>query len=314
MSATPSGAPQQVVVPPTLEGERVDRVLSLLWALPRSEAAAMVAAGEVRLDGRVVGTRSRRVAAGESLEVSVAAERPDTVAVADAGVGAAIRVVHDDEHVIVVDKPPGLVVHPGAGRATGTLVQGMLARYPEIAGVGDPARPGLVHRLDKGTSGLLVVARTQLAYASLVRQLKARTVSRQYLTLVWGRLEPDAGSIDAPVGRGAGDRTRMVVTTSGREARTHYQVVARFTSPAPLTLLECRLDTGRTHQVRVHLAAIGHPVVGDGRYGGSRSPLPAPRPFLHAVRLAFDHPATGQRLQFEAPPPSDLEAIRELLA
>jgi 23S rRNA pseudouridine1911/1915/1917 synthase len=106
----------------------------------------------------------------------------------------------------------------------------------------------------------------------------------------------------------------MVVTTSGREARTHYQVVARFTSPAPLTLLECRLDTGRTHQVRVHLAAIGHPVVGDGRYGGSRSPLPAPRPFLHAVRLAFDHPATGQRLQFEAPPPSDLEAIRELLA
>jgi 23S rRNA pseudouridine1911/1915/1917 synthase len=231
----------------------------------------------------------------------------------DHDVATGIRVVHADEHVVVVDKPAGLVVHPGAGRATGTLVQGLLAVYPDVAGVGDPARPGVVHRLDQGTSGLLVVARTALAYTSLVGQLAARTVGRRYRALAWGRLEPDVGTIDAPVGRGSGDRTRMVVTTTGRDARTHYQVLGRYESPAPLTLLECRLETGRTHQVRVHLAAIGHPLVGDGRYGGSRSALPAARPFLHASRLVFDHPATGQRLQFEAPLPPDLEAIRELL-
>ena len=298
-------------VPRALDGERLDRVVSLLWGLPRSEVAALVAGGRVRVGGEAALVRGRRVATGEALEVDVPEREHDVGLVPDAAVAVAVGAV--DEHVIVVDKPAGLVVHPGAGHSSGTLVHGLLARWPEIAAVGDPARPGIVHRLDAGTSGLMLVARSPLAYAGLVDQLAARSVERHYYALVWGLVEAPAGMVDAPVGRASRDRTQMAVSASGREARTRYKVLGRYQDPAPLTLVECWLETGRTHQVRVHLAAIGHPVVGDNRYGGSRPALPLDRPFLHAFELGFDHPATGVHQLHTSPLPPDLEDVREHL-
>lgn len=298
-------------VPRALDGERLDRVVSLIWGLPRSEVAALVADGRVRVGGEAALVRGRRVATGDALEVDLPDPGPGPALVPDPTV--AVPVVAVDEHVVVVDKPAGLVVHPGAGHSSGTLVHGLLARWPEIAGAGDPARPGIVHRLDAGTSGLLVVARTQPAYAGLVAQLAARTVERHYYALVWGTVEAPAGMVDAPVGRASRDRTQMAVSASGREARTRYKVLAHHQAPVPVTLLECWLETGRTHQVRVHLAAIGHPVVGDNRYGGSRQALPLDRPFLHAFELGFDHPATGVHHRYTSPLPPDLEDVREHL-
>jgi 23S rRNA pseudouridine1911/1915/1917 synthase len=222
-------------------------------------------------------------------------------------------VVHEDAEVIVIDKPAGLVVHPGAGHADGTLVNGLLARFPELAAVGDPARPGIVHRLDAGTSGLLVVARTPPAYASLTAQLGERSVERAYDTLVAGRVENDEGVVDAPIGRSTREPTRMAVRADGRAARTRYLVVSRWTEPQAVSRLECRLETGRTHQIRVHLAAIGHPVVGDVRYGGGRSALPLDRPFLHAARLRFRHPGTGEPVAFASSLPPDLQAVLDRL-
>jgi 23S rRNA pseudouridine1911/1915/1917 synthase len=220
-------------------------------------------------------------------------------------------IVYSDDHVVVIDKPAGLVVHPGAGADTGTLVHGLLAIDPSIAQVGDPERPGIVHRLDKGTSGLLVVARNAEAYEGLVAMLAAREVERRYVAVVWGHLEHDRGVVDAPLGRSRRDRTRQAVVADGREARTHYEVRLRADEPATVSVLECRLETGRTHQIRVHLAAIGHPVVGDERYGGLREGIDIGRPALHAQSLGFEHPVTGAWLHFEAEPPADLA---ELLA
>jgi 23S rRNA pseudouridine1911/1915/1917 synthase len=299
---------ERIPIPSTLDGERLDRVLCLIWDLPRSEATELIASGAVRLGGRPVATRARRVVGGQELEVALPAPKAAAAPAAEPG-GEDLPLVHVDDQVIVVDKPAGLVVHPGAGQPTGTLVQALLGRFPDLAGVGSSERPGIVHRLDKGTSGLLVVARTPTAYESLVAQLGARTVDRRYLALVSGTIDTDAGVVDAPVGRRSGDRTRMAVVAGGRPARTHYRVLSRYTEPAEATLVECKLETGRTHQVRVHLAAIGHPVVGDARYGGARLTLPVERPFLHAAQLAFDHPTTGERCRFESPLPADLEAV-----
>jgi len=295
-------------IPRALDGERLDRVVALLTGLPRSRVAELVDAGDVRVGGAAGGSRSRRVVEGEVVEVDlppsdVEAPRPAP----DAGV--AFDVVHADEHVIVIDKPAGLVVHPGAGNVGGTLVNGVLARFPDVAEVGDPGRPGVVHRLDRGTSGLLVVARTPAAHASLVAQLRARAVERAYVALTWGHFDAPAGLIDAPVGRAEVDRTRMAISARGREARTRFRVRRSFTRPAELALVECRLETGRTHQIRVHLAAIGHPVVGDTRYRGARPSVPLGRPFLHAYRLAFDHPATGARVEYDAALPPDLAEV-----
>ncbi len=296
-------------IPAALAGERVDKVVALLTGLPRSEIAALVAAGAVRVGERAVGTRSRRLAEGDVLQVDM----PEAAAVEPlaAEPAVAVDVVHEDDHVLVVDKAAGVVVHPGAGLESGTLAAGLLARYPELAGVGTLDRPGIVHRLDKGTSGLLMVARTNEAYRSLTAQLKERSVGRRYTAMVWGRVEAPAGLVDAPVGRASKDPTRMSVSARGREARTRYEVVERFSEPAGATLVWCRLETGRTHQIRVHLAAIGHPVLGDRRYGGARSARLADRPFLHAAQLAFDHPATGGRLSFESPLPADLQAVAD---
>jgi 23S rRNA pseudouridine1911/1915/1917 synthase len=297
-----------VVVPAALVGERLDRAIAMLGDLPRAAAATLIDTGAVRVGDVVVTTRSCRLREGDS--VSFPDWSPDRIGVtADPEVD--VVVVAEDDAVIVVDKPPGLVVHPGAGHAAGTLVHGLLARFPELAGVGDPARPGIVHRLDQGTSGLLVVARTQAAYDALVRQLGARSVKRLYDALVWGQVTDDAGIIDAPIGRSPRDPTRMAVVAGGRPARTGYEVTGRFEDPAPVTRLSCRLETGRTHQIRVHLAAIGHPVVGDARYGGQREALTIDRPFLHAARLGFVHPRTGAWVDYEVPLPPDLVAVLE---
>jgi len=296
-----------MVIPSALDGERLDRVVSLLCDLTRREAAALVAAGGVRVGGRAVTLRSSRVAQGDDLEVD---RPPPTVPFRPwAQDDVEVPVVHVDDHVVVVDKPAGVVVHPGAGQSSGTLVNGLLAAFPEIAHVGAPERPGIVHRIDKGTSGLLVVARTQRAYDSLVEQLSARSVERRYLALVWGRFDSAAGAVDAPVGRGSGNPTRMAVSAGGRPARTSYRVLQLFTHPAKATLVACRLETGRTHQVRVHLAAIGHPVVGDDRYGGARPSIDPGRPFLHASQLGFDHPVSGERLRFASALPPELEKV-----
>ncbi len=298
-------------VPAALDGERVDRLVSLVADVSRAEAARLVEAGAVMVDGRRVAAGKERVREGQVVEFDEAAIAVARPPAPDPDVPVAV--VYVDDEVVVVDKPAGVVVHPGAGSEHVTLVNGLLARFPELASVGASGRPGIVHRLDKGTSGLLVVARTPQAYDDLVAQLAARTVERRYLTLVWGIPDAASGMVDAPIGRSPRDPTRMAVVADGRPSRTRYERRAVFTSPAASALLECRLDTGRTHQIRVHLAAIGHPVVGDSPYGGARSPLALSRPFLHAYRLAFTHPATRARLTFESPLPPDLaEVLAEL--
>jgi 23S rRNA pseudouridine1911/1915/1917 synthase len=294
-------------IPGALAGERIDRVVALLTGFSRAEAADLVASGAVRLSGRPITSRSTRVDEGDEVEVDTAARVAGPVVEADPTV--VVPVVHEDADVVVVDKPAGLVVHPGAGRPHGTLVNGLLARYPELATVGDPVRPGLVHRLDKETSGLLVVARTEGAREALLAQLARREMSRRYLALVWGRFDAARGTIDAPIGRSTRRPTSMAVSARGKEARTRYEVVQAFDEPAPVTLLACNLETGRTHQIRVHLAAVGHPVVGDRRYGGARSTLAVPRFFLHAAHLGFTHPRTGERLEIDSELPDDLEQV-----
>jgi 23S rRNA pseudouridine1911/1915/1917 synthase len=295
------------VVPRALDGQRLDRVVALIAGCSRADAAGLVDDGAVRVGGRPVTSRSHRVAEGDALEVDLP-DRPAEVELAPDPT-VAVPVVHEDEHLLVIDKPADLVVHPGAGRDTGTLVHGLLARHPEIRTVGQPDRPGIVHRLDRGTSGLMLVARTQAAYDELVAMLAAREVDRRYRTLVWGAVGSPTGLIDAPIGRSSRDRTRMAVTETGKPARTRYEVLRTFHDPVEVTELRCRLETGRTHQIRVHLASIGHRVVGDARYGGERQSLPMTRPFLHAEHLALDHPVTGEPLAFTSPLPDDLAAV-----
>jgi 23S rRNA pseudouridine1911/1915/1917 synthase len=298
-----------ITVPALLDGVRVDRAVALLAEVSRARAADLVAAGLVRVDGQVVTARSQLLRAGSSLAIGPVGEEPGLEAEPD----VAFDVVHEDDQLVVVDKPAGLVVHPGAGRQHGTLVSGLLARYPDLASVGDPSRPGIVHRLDRGTSGLLVVARTEVAYRSLVAQLSARTASRRYLALAAGDVVEERGVVEAPVGRSNRTPTRMAVSREGRPARTRYQALRRYLDPLPSTLLAVALDTGRTHQIRVHLAAIGHPVVGDDRYGpGGRvggSLLPGGRLFLHAAELTLDHPVTGERARWRSPLPGDLGSL-----
>jgi 23S rRNA pseudouridine1911/1915/1917 synthase len=299
-------------VPAALAGERLDRVVSLLADVSRSVAAATITAGGVRVDGAPAGSGKVRLGEGSLVEVD-----PDVIprtALPAADPGVVFEVVHVDDDVVVVDKPAGLVVHPGAGNPDGTLVNGLLARFPDIAGVGDPMRPGIVHRLDAGSSGLLVVARTDAAAAHLIEQFAAHRAGRRYDAVVWGHPEASHGIVDAPIGRDPADPLKMAVVVDGKPARTEYQVVARFGAPGTLARLTCVLQTGRTHQIRVHLAAVGHPLVGDPVYGPRRTTLGLDRPFLHAAELSFDHPGTGDRRTFVSPLPADLARFLEGLA
>lgn len=293
-------------IPESLAGERLDRIVSLLADVSRSDASTMVANRGVTVDGEPATSGKVRLRAGQVVEID-----PDSrPVVAPPGPDASIevRVVYSDDDVIVVDKEPGVVVHPAAGHQGGTLVNGLLARFPEIAEVGEPERPGIVHRLDVGTSGLLVVARTQAAYESLVEQLSEHDVERRYVALAWGRFDAPVGTVDAPIGRDPRDPLRMAVVATGKEARTHFRVEQSFAEPE-VSLVTCELETGRTHQIRVHLAAIGHPVVGDGTYGGRRPGWSVDRPFLHAAGLRFRHPITGDDVSVESELPADLRAL-----
>lgn len=296
--------PIDEIVPPALAGERLDRIVALLLDVSRSIAAAVIAAGGVTVDGSVATTGKTRMEDGQAVTVD-----PDAIPVAEPPQGDAtvqFGVIHEDDHIVVIDKPAGLVVHPGAGNERGTLANGLLARYPEMVDVGERVRPGIVHRLDAGSSGLLVAARTQDAADKLIEQFADHSATRAYLALVWGHPAAPHGVIDAPVGRSRRDPLKMAVVADGRWARTEYQVLDRFDSPAELALLDCRLETGRTHQIRVHLSSINHPLVGDPTYGQRRPKLQVERPFLHAAELSFVHPGTGRQVTYRSELAPDL--------
>jgi 23S rRNA pseudouridine1911/1915/1917 synthase len=292
-------------------GERLDRALAELAGVPRARAQRWIEAGRVRLAGAPA-RASRRVLEGERIvadppEPEVSALRPEPIP---------LPILHEDAHLVVVDKPAGLVVHPAPGHPGGTLVNALLYHCRELAGVGGVRRPGIVHRLDRGTSGVMVVAKHDEAHLALAAQFHDHTVERVYLAFVRGAPGADVGRVDRPIGRHPRDRKRMsVAARGGRAARTAWRVRTRWPRLG-VALLEVRPETGRTHQIRVHLASAGLPLLGDAVYGrGGRREAKAlapdlRRPALHAAVLGFDHPATGERLRFEAPLPADLLALR----
>jgi len=308
-------------------GRRLDIVVaSHLHACSRSLAASLIAARKIVVDGRAK-KPGYRVKTGERIDGQI----PAPVPVAFRPEPIPLHILDEDEHLIVINKQPGLVVHPAPGHSSGTLVNALLHHCPDLQGIGGELRPGIVHRLDLDTSGTMVVAKTAAAHEALARQFKNRRVNKTYLALVHGQMESEDGVIDLPIGRHPVDRKKMSTTSRRhRSALTHWRVREKLGSAA---LLEVSLKTGRTHQIRVHCAAIGHPVVGDGVYGSrKRGKAPpgsigksrdfaahllrsAPRQMLHAWRLGFDHPASGRWLQFESPMPEDMQRIvRELQA
>ncbi len=279
---------------------RLDRFLAALGTgLTRSQLHRLVVQGSVLLNG-YCSKPSQTIQRGDRVSVSV--PPPRTLDLAPQWMP--IQLVYQDEHVVVIDKPPGLSVHPGPGHPDRTLVNGLLALCPDIQGVGDGVRPGIVHRLDKDTSGLMMVAKNHQAHLSLSAQIKDREVTKGYLALATGDFPLTKGEIDAPIGRDPRNRKRMAVVPGGRESRTNYRVLESWNG---YTLLQLYLESGRTHQIRVHLAYLGHPLLGDRLYG---KPYPAlDRQFLHANHLGFRHPASGENVEFHSPPPKDLEDV-----
>lgn len=294
--------PLRLTVGPNAAGLRLDRFLAEPLG-SRSQAQARIDAGAVSVDGRRV-LKRHAVAAGETIVVA----RPPAAAVDAAESPASFQVAYEDEHLLVVDKPAGVVVHPARGHRSGTLSQALAGR---VSGGEDPGRAGIVHRLDRDTSGLLVVARSDAVHRALRAQLAARRLRREYLALVDGHPQARAGTIDAPIGRDHRDRTRMSIDTDQpREARTHFELERLLPAAA---LLRVVLDTGRTHQIRVHLAAIGIPVAGDPQYGRPGGPsFGLERQFLHAARLAFEHPVTGAAIDVRSELPDDLAGALRL--
>jgi 23S rRNA pseudouridine1911/1915/1917 synthase len=306
----------QLVVDDEAAGQRLDAWLARrLPSLSRSRLQALIDEGHVQLNGAKA-RPSARLRTGQVAVVHLPAPIPAEPQPED----IPIATVHDDPWLLVVNKPAGLVVHPGAGTSRGTLVNALLRHVRGLSGVGGVLRPGIVHRLDRGTSGLLVVAKDDETHRSLVRQFAGRTVEKEYIALVLGVPSRAAGEVDAPIGRDPVHRHKMSTRASrSRDARTSWRVAERFDGAA---LLRVQIHTGRTHQIRVHLASIGHPVAGDAVYGGTRAPssrrtrealLSLERLALHAARLAFTHPASAERLTFEAPLPPDLAGILERL-
>lgn len=293
-------------------GTRLDRfITAALPSLSRTRVQALIARGEVHVEGRLA-RASQLVEAGQ--EITISAPADGTVAGARPSVEPEpipVPIIYEDDTLLVVDKPAGMVVHPAPGHPTGTLVNALAGRLPPATGdgtTGNALRPGIVHRLDKDTSGLMVVARDETTHAALAAQMKAHRTIKRYLALVEGRMPVPEGAIEAPIGRDPRQRQRMALVSvegGGREARTRFRVLREHRGRS---LLELELETGRTHQIRVHLAAVGHPVVGDPIYGRLQAPLP-PRQFLHAAHLEFEHPTTHAWLSFDAPLPPDLEAF-----
>lgn len=307
------------LVKPEQEGLRLDRALAELFPdQSRNSLSRLIDEGHVRLDTVVARKASQKVAAGQTLEVDFPPPAPATVESQD----IPLRVLHEDEDLVVIDKPAGMVVHPAAGHDAGTLVNALLHHLTDLSGIGGEKRPGIVHRLDRGTSGLMVIAKNDAAHEALSRQFHDRAVEKEYIALVWG--EVMAGRrIDAPIGRDAANRKKM--SSAPTRVRRSREAVTRIVGAEHfgrmLTLVNVAIHTGRTHQIRVHLSAIGHPVVGDSLYGGVHRRVPGDlravlhldRPFLHAARLAFTHPADGRRMEFTSELPADLQQVLEEL-
>jgi 23S rRNA pseudouridine1911/1915/1917 synthase len=300
-------------VPPEAAGQRLDRWLTAAgpsWT--RSAVQRFIAGGHVAVDGEVVLRAAHRLAGGEEVQVHEPEPRPSDLEPQ----AMELEILYEDSEILALNKPAGVVVHPAAGNPDGTLVNALLHHCRDLSGIGGAERPGIVHRLDKDTTGVMVVAKTDRAHLALSRAFQWRTTEKTYLALVYGLPHPAEGVVDAPIGRHPRERKRMAVVPEGRPARTLYTVAERFPG---LSLLHCRLITGRTHQVRVHMAHIGHALVGDPLYAGRQwrnleEPLrflcrSFPRQVLHAWRLALDHPVTGERLELEAPLPADLESL-----
>jgi 23S rRNA pseudouridine1911/1915/1917 synthase len=298
-------------VPDGLAGERVDAAISRLLGLSRTRAAELAAAGGVRLDGRAVG-KSDRLLPGGWLEVEIP-DAPSAAAEVAPEPVPGMRIVHDDDDVVVVDKPVGVAAHPSPGWTGPTVVGALAAAGYRISTSGAAERQGVVHRLDVGTSGLMVVAKSEHAYTVLKRAFKERTVDKVYHALVQGHPEPTTGTIDAPIGRHPGADYKFAVVADGKPSVTHYEVLEML--PAA-SLVEVHLETGRTHQIRVHFAALRHPCVGDLTYGADptlAARTGVQRQWLHAVRLGFEHPATGRWLEVTSEYPADLAAALEVL-
>jgi 23S rRNA pseudouridine1911/1915/1917 synthase len=296
-------------VPHEAAGERLDRYLADHYDVPRNRVQSWIREGRVAVNG-VAARPSQRLREGEGLSCSPRSiEQPEDL-LPEQG---PLALLHEDADIVVLNKPAGLVVHPGAGRERGTLVHRLLWRYPEIAQVGGAGRPGIVHRLDRGTTGVLVIARSERAYAILSTAFAERRIDKIYLAVAYGSPRPPQGLVELAVGRHPRRRKEMAVAPAGRPARTRYRAIA---AAAGISVLRVGLETGRTHQIRVHLKAIGHPLVGDPVYGEARWRSLVPparrylegfaRPALHAWRIAFDHPRTGGRTLHEAPIPADL--------
>ena len=283
-------------VPPERDGERLDVFAAELAGATRSRAGTLIKEGRVRVDGAAQTKAGFRLKAGMAVRV----EMPEAAPAAAQAEDIDIEILYQDDDLAVVFKPSGMVVHPAAGNETGTLVNALLARLDNLSGIGGEIRPGIVHRIDKDTSGLLLVAKNDKSHVCLSEQIKAHSVQRAYRAIVIGNLREDEGTVDGPIGRHPVDRKKMAIVPDGREARTHWTVLERLRGA---TLIEARLTTGRTHQIRVHMASIGHPVLGDPVYGPKKSPYPVTGgQLLHAFRIGFIHPTTGEQMLFEAPP------------
>ena len=293
---------------PHHDGERVDRVIAFFSGLSRSKVSDLISKRLILRNGIPIKKGSEIVHTNDEISMPNLVDEAVEEIASDESID--FEVVFEDDSVIVVSKPSGLIVHPGSGIANGTLVNGLAAQFPDLREIGDPTRLGLVHRLDKGTSGLLVVARTPEALDNLKFQMQERHVHRQYFAIVAGRVESNKGVVDAPLGRDPKNPLKRAVINSGKYARTHYEIDQKYESPFKVSMLNCRLETGRTHQIRVHLAAIGHPVLGDELYGGRTSFNIENRLALHAQMLTFLHPKTKNLMNFESPLPAELTSMK----
>ena len=293
---------------PHHDGERVDRVIAFFSGLSRSKVSDLISKRLILRNGIPIKKGSEIVHTNDEISMPNLVDEAVEEIASDESID--FEVVFEDDSVIVVSKPSGLIVHPGSGIANGTLVNGLASQFPDLREIGDPTRLGLVHRLDKGTSGLLIVARTPEALENLKFQMQERHVHRQYFAIVAGHVESNKGVVDAPLGRDPKNPLKRAVINSGKYARTHYEIDQKYESPFKVSMLNCRLETGRTHQIRVHLAAIGHPVLGDELYGGRTSFNIENRLALHAQMLTFLHPKTKNLMNFESPLPAELTSMK----